>query len=52
MFADLKTFAAMGVYGMASITALTIQSTLGVRKVIGLDHQAIAVTVSFSEADD
>ncbi len=27
VLADLKTFAALGVYGMASITALTIQST-------------------------
>ncbi len=31
--ADLKTFAAHGVYGVACITALTVQSTLGVRAV-------------------
>ncbi len=31
--ADLKVFAAHGVYGMACITALTVQSTLGVRRV-------------------
>lgn len=31
--ADLKTFAALGVYGMAVITALTAQNTCGVRAV-------------------
>ena len=45
MLADLKTFAALGVYGMASITALTIQSTLGVRKVIGLDPGTVTETL-------
>lgn len=29
--ADLKTFAALGVYGMSAITAITAQNTLGVR---------------------
>ncbi len=33
ILADLKTFAAHGVYGMAAITALTVQSTLGVQRV-------------------
>ena len=32
ILADLKTFSALGVYGMACITALTVQSTLGVRR--------------------
>ena len=45
MLADLKTFAALGVYGMASITALTIQSTQGVRKVIGLDPGTVTETL-------
>ena len=31
--ADLKTFAALGCYGMTAITALTAQNTLGVRSV-------------------
>ena len=31
--ADLKTFSAHGIYGVACITALTVQSTLGVRAV-------------------
>ena len=29
--ADLKTFAALGVYGTSAITAVTAQNTLGVR---------------------
>lgn len=33
--ADLKTFAALGVYGMSVITALTAQNTLGVRGIAG-----------------
>ncbi|MES2221016.1 MAG: bifunctional hydroxymethylpyrimidine kinase/phosphomethylpyrimidine kinase, partial [Acidobacteriota bacterium] len=43
--ADLKTFAALGVYGMATITALTIQSTQGVRKVIALDPGTVTETL-------
>jgi hydroxymethylpyrimidine/phosphomethylpyrimidine kinase len=31
--ADLKTFSAHGIYGVACISALTVQSTLGVRRV-------------------
>jgi len=31
--ADLKTFAALGAYGMTAITALTVQNTVGVRDV-------------------
>jgi hydroxymethylpyrimidine/phosphomethylpyrimidine kinase len=31
--ADLKTFSAHGIYGVACITAMTVQSTLGVRAV-------------------
>ncbi len=31
--ADLKTFAAFGVYGMSVITALTVQNTTGVKRV-------------------
>ncbi len=36
VLADLKTFAAHGVYGMACITALTVQSTQGVQRVQAL----------------
>ncbi|MFN3621882.1 MAG: bifunctional hydroxymethylpyrimidine kinase/phosphomethylpyrimidine kinase, partial [Nitrososphaerales archaeon] len=31
--ADLKTFAALGVYGMSAITAITAQNTTGVTAV-------------------
>ena len=31
--ADLKTFAALGVYGMSAITAITAQNTCGVSAV-------------------
>src|SRR5207249_3230505 len=34
--ADLKTFAAMGVYGTSAITAVTAQNTLEVRDVVAL----------------
>ena len=34
--ADLKTFAALGCYGMSAITALTAQNTVGVK--IGRAH--------------
>ena len=33
VLADIKTFAAHGLYGMACVTALTVQSTLGVQRV-------------------
>ena len=34
--ADLKTFSALGCYGMTAITALTAQNTLGVRAIHGV----------------
>ncbi len=34
--ADLKTFAALGCFGMSAITALTAQNTLGVRAIHGV----------------
>jgi hydroxymethylpyrimidine/phosphomethylpyrimidine kinase len=34
--ADLKTFAALGCYGMTAITAITAQNTTGVRAILGL----------------
>jgi hydroxymethylpyrimidine/phosphomethylpyrimidine kinase len=34
--ADLKTFAALGCYGMTAITALTAQNTRGVRSIHGV----------------
>lgn len=36
--ADLKTFAALGVWGMSALTALTAQNTLGVTAVVELEQ--------------
>jgi hydroxymethylpyrimidine/phosphomethylpyrimidine kinase len=40
--ADLKTFAALGVYGVSVITAITAQNTVGVRAVQEIDLDVIA----------
>ncbi len=45
VLADLKTLAALGVYGMACITALTVQSTQGVRRVEGLEPGVVVETL-------
>jgi hypothetical protein len=34
--ADLKTFSALGCYGMTAITAITVQNTLGVTGIHGI----------------
>jgi hydroxymethylpyrimidine/phosphomethylpyrimidine kinase len=39
--ADLKTFAALGCYGMTAITALTAQNTRGVRSIHGVPPQML-----------
>ena len=39
--ADLKTFAALGCYGLTAITALTAQNTLGVRAIHGVPAQML-----------
>src|SRR5271155_3055408 len=44
--ADLKVFAAHNIYGMACITALTIQSTLGVRRVEPVSAETIRETLA------
>jgi len=43
--ADLKTFAAHGIYGVACISALTVQSTLGVRAVEPLSASLVRQTL-------
>src|SRR5271166_915081 len=43
--ADIKTIAAHECYGVCCITALTIQSTQGVRRVEGVDPKIIAETL-------
>jgi hydroxymethylpyrimidine/phosphomethylpyrimidine kinase len=40
--ADLKTFAALGCFGMTAITALTAQNTLGVRSIHAVPTQILA----------
>jgi len=40
--ADLKTFGALGVYGMSVLTALTAQNTIGVQAVFELPPQFVA----------
>jgi hydroxymethylpyrimidine/phosphomethylpyrimidine kinase len=43
--ADIKTIAAHECYGVACMTALTVQSTRGVRRVEGVDPKLIAETL-------
>ena len=43
--ADLKTFAALGVYGTSAITAITVQNTLGVRRVEPLAPDLVAAQI-------
>jgi hydroxymethylpyrimidine/phosphomethylpyrimidine kinase len=43
--ADIKTIAAHGCYGIACITALTVQSTAGVRRVESIDPGLITETL-------
>lgn len=40
--ADLKTMSALGVYGMTAITAITVQNTLGVNAVQGINPDIVA----------
>src|SRR5207253_11101922 len=42
--ADIKTIAAHGCYGVACITALTVQSTAGVRRVEAVSAELVAET--------
>lgn len=43
--ADLKTFAALGVYGTSALTAITAQNTLGVRAAVELPLDLIAAQI-------
>src|SRR5580658_1163263 len=44
--ADIKTIAAHGCYGVACITALTVQSTAGVRRVHAVECELVAETLA------
>lgn len=43
--ADLKTFSAFRVYGMAALTALTVQNTLGVRGVMAVPPAVVSAQI-------
>src|SRR5579863_1710793 len=49
--ADIKTIAAHGCYGVACITALTVQSTAGVSRVDPVDPSMIADTLEELASD-
>ena len=43
--ADLKTFAALGVYGTSAITAITAQNTVGVTRILALAPSLVAAQI-------
>jgi hydroxymethylpyrimidine/phosphomethylpyrimidine kinase len=49
--ADIKTIAAHGCYGIACVTALTVQSTTGVRRVEAVDPDLVTETLLELAAD-
>jgi len=49
--ADIKTIAAHGCYGVACISALTVQSTAGVRRVEAVDAGLVAETLTELASD-
>jgi hydroxymethylpyrimidine/phosphomethylpyrimidine kinase len=49
--ADIKTIAAHGCYGISCITALTVQSTAGVRRVQPVDAELVGKTLKELAAD-
>jgi hydroxymethylpyrimidine/phosphomethylpyrimidine kinase len=49
--ADLKTFAARGVYGMSVVTALTAQNTVGVQGVLDIDADFVGMQIDSVMSD-
>ena len=49
--ADLKTFQALGVYGMSAITAITAQNTIGVRAVQEASPDVVAAQIDAVASD-
>lgn len=49
--ADLKTFAALGVYGSSAITALTAQNTVGVQAVYPVDPEFVGQQIDSVMSD-
>lgn len=44
--ADLKTFMALGAYGMSAVTAVTVQNTLGVSGVLAIPAETVAAQIA------
>ncbi|MBA2722801.1 MAG: bifunctional hydroxymethylpyrimidine kinase/phosphomethylpyrimidine kinase, partial [Methylibium sp.] len=44
--ADLKTFAALGCYGMTAITAITVQNTLGVSAIHAVPPETVKAQIA------
>ncbi|MBI4379021.1 MAG: bifunctional hydroxymethylpyrimidine kinase/phosphomethylpyrimidine kinase [Nitrospinae bacterium] len=49
--ADLKTFAALGVYGMSAITSVTAQNTVGVQGIHDLPPEFVALQIDSIVSD-
>jgi len=49
--ADLKTFAALGVYGTSAITAITAQNTVGVTAALSLDADLVTSQIEAVASD-
>jgi len=49
--ADLKTFAALGVYGTSAITAITAQNTVGVSAICALSPKLVAAQIDAVVSD-
>ena len=49
--ADLKVFSVLGVYGMAAVTAVTAQNTLGVKQALNLPAELVARQIDMTAGD-
>ena len=49
--ADIKTITALGSYAMTAITAVTSQSTSGVKSIVAIDPKEILSQIVFSSKD-
>jgi hydroxymethylpyrimidine/phosphomethylpyrimidine kinase len=49
--ADLKTFAALGVYGVSAVTAVTAQSTLGIMETLALSADLVIAQIEAVAGD-
>ncbi|RIK99113.1 MAG: bifunctional hydroxymethylpyrimidine kinase/phosphomethylpyrimidine kinase, partial [Proteobacteria bacterium] len=49
--ADLKTFHQLGVYGTSAVTLVTVQNTVGVRRVEGLAPDLVAAQIDAVASD-